>query len=194
MADDLADTLALESRTGLPEALKVLLEAHPRAGWGSDPGFDGLVRFWLERHLMFRRMLAALTEDARARLDAGLAPDSHRKKLSRMGGMFLQELHMHHGIEDHHYFPALAARDARLDRGFALLDADHHALDGWLNGFADSANAVLKAGTDAAGREATAPLLATLERFDRMLDRHLTDEEDLIVPVILHYGADGLPG
>ena len=44
------------------------------------------------------------------------------------------------------------------------------------------------------GRDPVAHVLATVERTQRLLDRHLTDEEDLIVPVILKYGTAGLPG
>jgi len=47
----------LRHRKGLPDALRVLLEQYPRALWESHQNFDGLTRFWLERHLMFRRAL-----------------------------------------------------------------------------------------------------------------------------------------
>ncbi|NCW70151.1 MAG: hemerythrin domain-containing protein, partial [Marivivens sp.] len=35
-------------------------------------------------------------------------------------------------------------------------------------------------------------LHAELEKLTRLMDRHLTDEEELVVPVILKFGADGL--
>ena len=52
------NNLALADRKKLPDALRVLLEDYPRDGWELDPGFDGLVRFWLDRHLMFRRLMS----------------------------------------------------------------------------------------------------------------------------------------
>lgn len=190
----MAENVQLAQRDGLPDALRVLLETHPRSRWESAVGFDGLIRFWLDRHLMFRNVLASLQEDAEARLDRKMEDQTFRTRLSRLGGLFLNELHMHHSIEDHHYFPVLSQRDPRLTRGFEILDADHHALDAWLNGFQTAANAALQADGDGAGREAVAPLLGELGRMTRLLDRHLTDEEELIVPVILEYGTDGLPG
>ena len=56
---DLPDDLALGVRAGLPDALRVLLADYPREGWESHPHFTGLVRFWLDRHLMFRPLQAA---------------------------------------------------------------------------------------------------------------------------------------
>jgi hypothetical protein len=47
-------------------------------------------------------------------------------------------------------------------------------------------------GEPGAGRDAAGALLGELERFAVFLDRHLTDEEDLIVPVILEYRGAGL--
>ena len=194
MASDLSEDLALDTRSGLPDAVRVLLETYPRAGWEADSGFDGLVRFWLERHLMFRRILGMLQSEARAQLDNDVDPQTYRQRLARLGRTFVQELHTHHMIEDHHYFPVLLTRDARLERGFELLDSDHHALDAVLSGFADDANAALASLAEGGGRDPVAHVLATVERTQRLLDRHLTDEEDLIVPVILKYGTAGLPG
>lgn len=190
----LPDLPRLEDRDGLPDALRVLVSSYPRHIWDTDPGFDGLVRFWLDRHLMFRKLLDTLRTEAETRLDGAMDGGAYGNRLARLGGMFVNELHGHHMIEDHHYFPVLAERDARLSRGFALLDADHHALDSFLEGFVTSANGVLRAADEASAKEATAPLLSDLTRLNRLLDRHLTDEEDLIVPVILKYGTDGLPG
>ena len=177
--------LALDRRDGLPDALRVLLRDFPRDMWESHPNFAGLVQFWLDRHMMFRRLAETLRSDAEAGLDGRLDPQQMRARLSRFGGMMLNQLHGHHQIEDMHYFPVLSKRDSRLDRGFAILDRDHHAMDGLLNRFATAANDVLR------GAE-PGPFHTDLVSFESMLLRHLEDEEDLIVPVILKHGAEGL--
>jgi iron-sulfur cluster repair protein YtfE (RIC family) len=185
--------LSLEHRTALPDALRVLVEKHPRAGWEGHPHFSDLTRFWLDRHLMFRRMQAMLVEETEGYLDAGRDPRRYGAQLHRLAGMFLNELHGHHHIEDAHYFPLLTAQDARLVKGFELLDADHHAIDPLLHTLAERTNAVL--GTLGAAKPDTAlagRLLAELRRFAGFLDRHLTDEEELVVPVILEYDPPGL--
>ena len=185
--------LSLDQRSGLPDALQVLLRAHPRAGWTADPGFQGLVQFWLSRHQMFRQILDVMEDDARLFLDRRRSPEAAVGRLRHFGQMFVQELHGHHQIEDHHYFPILAAKDPRLLRGFTILDQDHHALDGHLDDFTRAANLVIAAGpNDAVMRDAVARFRPALAAMTRLLDRHLTDEEDLIVPVILRHGAEGI--
>jgi iron-sulfur cluster repair protein YtfE (RIC family) len=191
MADVDTAGLALDTRTGLPEALRVLLAQYPREAWARDPGFSPLIRFWLDRHMMFRKLSERMAADARAALDGRSDPRAHAAALARFGGMFVQELHGHHHIEDAHYFPVLSRHDPRLERGFALLDADHHALDGHLQAFVSRANAVLQA-DPLARHDRTGAFLDGLEEFAPLLERHLTDEEDLVVPVLLRHGERGI--
>ena len=183
--------LALDTRAGLPDALRVLLEAYPRETWERDPGFSQLIRFWLDRHMMFRRISERLLSDAQARLDGASDTRAFAAGLSRLGSAFVGELHGHHHVEDAHYFPVLSRHDARLESGFALLDADHHALDGHLQAFVTAANAVLQA-PEAQRHDATGAFHAQLTSFAPLLERHLTDEEDLVVPVLLKYGDRGM--
>jgi iron-sulfur cluster repair protein YtfE (RIC family) len=177
----------LETRTGLPDALRVLADALPRSGWEAHPNFDALTRFWLDRHLMFRDVLGRLRRGSELYLDRQLDPRRHAAETARYAGFLLNELHGHHGIEDAHYFPALMRLDTRLVRGFELLDADHHALDGHIHRMAETTNAFLSRLGQAEERDRGADLSAALARFETFLDRHLTDEEDLVVPVILTY-------
>jgi hemerythrin-like domain-containing protein len=190
---DLPEALALDRREGLPEALTVLLAEHPRAGWADDPGFAGLVQFWMERHAMFRELSGMLTGEARAAEAGRLDPARFAARLSRFGGLFVQELHGHHLIEDHQYFPVLTRLEPRLERGFSLLDADHHALDPWLARLAERANAAIGAArADRGLGDAAGPLAEDLGAFAGLLERHLTDEEDLVVPVLLRHKGAGL--
>ena len=178
----------LAHRVGLPDALRVLLEQYPRDMWESHRNFDGLTRFWLERHLMFRGALAQWQQDTQGFLDKGRDPDAHGQMTARIGGFLINELHGHHQIEDAHYFPKLSATETRLSRGFELLDADHHALDAQLHALTEAANAHLRAlsqGADA--RTSAGAMLKRLDGFEGFLNRHLVDEEELVVPVILHH-------
>ena len=71
-----------------------------------------------------------------------------------------------------------------------MLERDHQALDPALARFAEAANAVLRL-TPRAGapaREAVPALRAEIGGLRRLLDRHLTDEEELVVPVVLKSG------
>jgi hemerythrin-like domain-containing protein len=181
MSETASPETDIATRDGLPDALRLLVDEIPRTGWRAHPEFGPLTAFWLERHLSFRRLLTELREDARARADGRMEARSHAARLSRLGGAFLQELHGHHSIEDHVYFPKLAAAAPEIERAFAMLDADHHRLHEELDGFAGAANGVLRGGE-------AGPLAERLAAMERFLDRHLTDEEDVIVPVILRAG------
>ena len=184
--------LSLDGRAGLPEPLRLLLADYPRAGWAADPQFHGLVSFWLERHGMFRQIMARMTQETEGFLDGARDPRAFAQGLSRLGGLFVDQLHGHHQIEDHHYFPLLRLREPRIERGFDLLDADHHALDGILDRFVGQANAAIRAAGGRDPKAAAGVLHAGLGDLRRLIDRHLTDEEDLIVPVILRDGPGGL--
>ena len=189
------DALRLGTRERLPDALRTLLAEYPREGWSDHAGMGALTRFWLERHGMFRQLLTALEGDARATVDGQMDPRAHAGRLQRLGGVFVNELHGHHSIEDAHYFPRLRALDPAVEQGFAILDADHHALDGQLDGFAQAANTVLLRFSDARDderRDRAGTFLTALEAFHPLLDRHLVDEEEIIVPVLLKYGEQSI--
>jgi hypothetical protein len=83
-------------------------------------------------------------------------------------------------------------RRTRIERGFDLLDADHHALDGILNRFVEQANGAIQGAGGPDPKAAAGLLRDGLADLERLIGRHLEDEEDLIVPVILIHGADGL--
>ncbi|QDC11126.1 hemerythrin domain-containing protein [Oceanicola sp. D3] len=180
--------LDLHTRAALPDALRVLLADYPRETWEAHPHFAGLVEFWLDRHLMFRRLLDLLNQETESLLDGG-DPARFGSTLPRYGGMLLQQLHGHHQIEDAHYFPILEAKAPEIARGFQLMEADHQLLDPALAGFADAANLTLgKLAEGGNAKDAAAPFAASLESLGGLLDRHLTDEEELVVPVVLKLG------
>ena len=183
MTDPVPDrgALSLGTRTGLPEALRVLSEDFPREGWEKHPGLDGMVKFWLDRHIAFRRLTALMRDDTMALIGGDMEHGTFAPRLTRMGNHFLSDLHAHHSIEDAYFFPRLVDLDSRISHGFGLLEADHEEIDGALHKFAGAARVVLDGGEGG-------PFAEQLALVDRFLDRHLTDEEDLIVPVLLKTG------
>lgn len=183
-------SLALKDREGLPDALRVLVKEYPRDAWEADPGFDEMTRFWLERHLMFRRLLAEVTQGNQAMLDGNLDPQAYAGTLSRYGGMVVQGLHEHHTIEDQYYFPKLSQKDSRIQAGFDILDRDHHALEAQLQDFTAKANSALQSMQGKADITKDVGALHTVtDTLSGLLNRHLIDEEELVVPIVLRYGA-----
>lgn len=186
-ADQFDDSdLRLGSRTALPETLRVLVHALPQEAWAAHPNFGGMTRFWLERHAAFRELLDRIAADAGATAAGTIAPDAYAPRLYRLASTLLGELHGHHSIEDAHYFPQLRRLEPSVARGFDLLEADHKDLDARLHGFAGEVNTLLQAaqaGTLAAGQ--VEPFADTVAGFRRLLDRHLVDEEEIVIPALL---------
>ncbi|MEJ6397082.1 hemerythrin domain-containing protein [Yoonia sp. 208BN28-4] len=184
--------LTLAQRDRLPDALRALVAEFPRDAWDAHPNYSQLIAFWLDKHLSFRRLTKMLADDTDKALAGLLDPLQYQRHVSRLGGDLINHLHGHHQIEDAHYFPVMATLDQAAAAGFDILDRDHHAMDGLLNGLATDANAVLQRQlTDKNGlTTATSTFQNTLTDFTRMLDRHLVDEEELVVPVLLKYAPE----
>jgi iron-sulfur cluster repair protein YtfE (RIC family) len=186
--------LDLDRRTGWPPELRVLLDRHPRESWPHAAGIGPTGRFWLQRHELFRELTQALTmaagELGEGRLDAARFVPWFRPRI----GFLLHELHGHHRIEDLHYFPVFQAADPRLARGFEVLDADHHAIDRAIAELGTASDALLRVlAAPAADRPgAIAGLATTLPAFLRRLERHLDDEEDLVIPLLIDRGEGPL--
>lgn len=178
---------SLETRTSLPDALRILVDRYPRDLWQSHHNFDGHTRFWMQRHAMFRDLLSRATTLTEGYLDGLSEPRAFGGQGAQIIGMLLNELHSHHQIEDMHFFPVISPVDQRLSPGFDLLEADHQVLDRHIHGLANTTNATLRALQSGAARDEAAVLRGDLIGFQRFLNRHLCDEEDLVIPAILHH-------
>ena len=190
------DISLLETREGLPDDLRFLADQYPRGEWQAHSNIHGMAGFWLQRHDMFREMGALLTggiaDYREGRKDAREFAAFFAPRLNR----FLGNLDGHHNVEDHHYFPVFAKAEPRLRRGFDILDGDHHLIHDALERNAETANAFLRALQESEDRQRFAADAYADEnsRLIAMLKRHLDDEEDLIIPLILDRGDRDLAG
>jgi hemerythrin-like domain-containing protein len=186
--------LALASRSGWPEDLRVLLAKYPREQWQGHANLGEMARFWLSRHDMFRE-LAGMIRAIEAEFREGRLPpaDFPGQFVPRLQ-FLLSQLEAHHQIEDHHFFPIFRAADERLARGFDVLESDHHAIHGDMARVAETANGLLRAlqGSADTMRARGDDYAAASGALLKGLIRHLDDEEDLIVPLILERGEQAL--
>ncbi len=196
MSDDVATEgeLALATRAGLPPDLRLLIARYPREVWNGHANLGEMARFWLSRHAMFRE-LGAMLDNSTERFRAG-EMDAHQFAgfFAPRLQFFLQQLHAHHHIEDDHYFPIFRNADDRLSRGFDMLEGDHEALAICIEDSVVAANDFLRA-LDGASERVEAAADAYMQSgavLVRGLIRHLDDEEDLIVPLILDRGEQAL--
>ncbi|HEX5211209.1 MAG TPA: hemerythrin domain-containing protein [Pseudolabrys sp.] len=188
------DALALTRRSGWPEDLRVLIARFPREQWQDHANLGEMARFWLSRHDMFRELAAMIQTIETQFRDGRLSASQFPRHLVPRLQFLLSQLDLHHQIEDLHYFPIFRAAETRLARGFDVLEGDHHAIHADMDQTARTANALLRA-------LASEP--QTLQRCGenyaaasgvllKGLIRHLDDEEDLIVPLILDRGEEAL--
>jgi hypothetical protein len=188
------EALALARRSGWPQDLRVLLARFPREQWEGHANLGEMARFWLSRHAMFRE-LAAMIAAIEAQFRAGelSAAEFPRQFVPRLQ-FLLSQLNVHHQIEDLHYFPIFRAADTRLARGFDVLEGDHHAIHADMAATAETANALLRAlaGQGDALKRCSDDYAAASGALIKGLIRHLDDEEDLIVPLILDRGEEAL--
>lgn len=188
------EALGLARRSGWPDDLRVLIARYPREQWDAHVNLGEMARFWLSRHAMFRELSVAIEQiTAQFRAQVLQPADFARQFVPRLQFM-LDQLNVHHQIEDLHYFPIFRVADVRLVRGFDVLEGDHHQIHADMALTAENANALLqglRADVDTLRRcsDAYAESSGTLIKG---LIRHLDDEEDLIVPLILDRGEEAL--
>lgn len=188
---DAADSqnLNLDQRSGLPEEMRFLLQQHPRDTWRNSR--SALAQFWVDKHAhMKRQSVALMGANADYREQRMSAVDFGTAIAPRLQG-FLAELHGHHQIEDFHYFPAFRNAEPRLGPGFDVLARDHELLHKGIMDIVEAVNAFITTIRDDATADADAQRHAA-DRYVRAselmharLERHLADEEDLIIPLML---------
>jgi hypothetical protein len=177
-------------------ALRARLERHPRTAWRNDA--TPAARFWLEIHDGFRRdsdRLMALLDEHRGRRAATeqFARDA-ATELAVVSGPRLKSLVVrlrgHHEIEDFEYFPAFRALEPVLAQGFDALERDHARLQRHVDDALTALSVLLAAAENGA---AAAPW--AIDRYASgtgelcgALARHLDDEEELIIPLLLERG------
>lgn len=187
------DTTYTIRDTDMPEEMRFLLDTYPRNTWEAHPGFKDKTRQWLNAHQNFRALAERLCSDTELMLDRKMALDDYTTRLSFLGGRLVGNLHGHHGWEDHNYFPELSAVDARFDAGLGVLEKDHADLDVVLDDFTRQANRVIKLATldETQAYDEAGALYGQVQVIEMFLRRHLGDEEDLAVPIILHHRLRG---
>lgn len=179
--------------SGMPAEMRVLLDAYPRDTWAAHPGFREKTKNWLGAHQMFRQLGNIIRLETEKFLDRSHSANDFAKRLTYYGDMMVRNLHGHHGWEDHSYFPELSAADPRFDAGLEILEKDHQELDVVLESFSKSANRVIQlAQLDKNQMRSDAGELHSVAKvIEAFLARHLSDEEDLAVPIILHHRLRG---
>lgn len=182
----------IDQRTGWPDELQVLLKQYPRDTWQQQA--TPMARFWLDKHNYFRQQKSALQEANDDYREQRSTPEEFGIRVVPRLQNFLSHLQGHHQIEDEHYFPTFRAADQRLARGFDVLAKDHELVHEGIvtivkrvNDFIETYRGPDEQALDEQRRRGDL-FVESSELLYRRLIRHLDDEEDLIIPLMLLQG------
>ena len=128
--------------------------------------------------------LTASTGDFR---EGRITPEAFRGTFAPRLQTFLSHLNGHHQIEDFQFFPVFSVAEPRLVKGFEVLEADHEVIHHAMDKMVETANSFMQTpGDDKDKMRFAGDDYATVsEGLIKLLGRHLEDEEDLIIPLIL---------
>ena len=182
--------LILGERSGLPDSLAYLRGKYPSAGWRTHPNYGALADFWRRIHNGLRHEGAELQTLTRTFQEDGGTPEQFRRTFLPLLKNHLGHLDGHHQVEDQFYFPRFRVLDERMRAGFDLLERDHEAIHLLLQQSAEGASNLLASfQQDRDAQRAAADSYADrAQRLLALLDRHLDDEEDLVIPAMLEFG------
>lgn len=183
-------SLRLGERAGLPDDMAYLRDQHPREDWRSHANFGQLADFWLYVHATLRREGDDVSRIVGSFRNREIDENQLKSAFAPMLNAFLQHLDQHHRIEDEVYFPKFRQMDTRLVIGFALLEADHNLIHERLIATVAGARGLLSALSDPGegARRAADAYAAEADGLLDLLQRHLADEEELVIPAMLEHG------
>ena len=174
------------TRDGLPSAIRPTLLEQTKSDWKNHPRFAGKASFFMKIHRQLldgADWLATTSEQLLDTPPSELSGQINTAGLVSHAEHLLQFAHRHHEIEDHGYFPQFIRLYPQLEHAMGLLDGDHQVLDKALNGV-EVAIATLQQ----PNRDAIAGLYRNASALKKIMHRHITDEEEVIIPIFLRHG------
>ena len=186
--------LLLPTRTGLPDEIAYLRDAYPAPLWRGHVNYGEMAAFWLQVHDSLREHGRELGRVTHAFREGQLDPAGFQRVFTPRLNHFLQHLQGHHQIEDRAYFPRFRALDPRMAAGFEILENDHGVIHDQLIASAQSARRLLVSLSQSGDeqRRTGDAYAAASGQLLGLLVRHLSDEEDLVIPAILEHGERSL--
>src|SRR5258708_27496987 len=172
-------------RAQLDTDLRALLPASTREEWPRHANYtqgaknlQDIHRAMLSSSEGMTRLLAALAENRVAATQVAAAA----KNAHDVARHVVDHLHAHHHIEDEQLFPQFAKWNPKISRPLALLEADHRVLNAAGNVLDQVLRSYPAANAKAAAYDRAAQAAAQL---NRVMQRHIADEEDIVIPAYL---------
>ena len=180
------------TREGISQALRKFLFEIPRERWTQTPGFHGEPQFWLHIHRGLLQASATLPELCKALLNnPDRKPDGEEfRGILEFSSQLVHHAHQHHHIEDSHFFPLFAQQYPELIHPLSLLDGDHRVLSDVLDDM-EKASHLMKVQLSEpltsvhSLQKLTENMLASASSLDTLFRRHISDEEEICIPIML---------
>lgn len=137
---------------------------------------------WLNIHADIRNRQHTLIQISEAYQSSNIDWSQYRSQSLPRINQYIMKLHHHHNIEDQAYFPTFIRMYPQLKTGFEILDRDHLRLDGLLNELQTLGGQLATSEVEdkALGKQ----LHQIVVTVSELLSQHLTDEEDLVIPIL----------
>ena len=179
----------VEQRKGLPAVIKDLLLPLERSQWSQHARYGGKASFFIQYHGDLLATAAYLKQSLQVLLDSaqGVFNGQQLKGPLSAAQYLVDRAHNHHRIEDQVYFPQFRKIMPQLSKGIDLLDKDHKTLDLALDDLSTRVMSMvmtLNQG-DVIDKQQVKLLTDNILHLQRILQRHLYDEEEVIIPIFL---------
>ena len=175
----------VQTRDKLSPVLRQTLLESERAQWPEHPRFGGKASFFLHIHGKLLNNTANFANGLRRLLDEPASSVTDAFAASNLTGLsqnIISFAHHHHHIEDEYYFPAFTRIMPEIDHSISLLDGDHRVLEKALH-MTENSMSTLRNGP--IHRDGLAKALTGAKLLDKVISRHLYDEEEIIIPIFL---------
>ena len=137
---------------------------------------------WLKVHTNIRKRQRILTQISEGYQSGEYDWSAYRSQLLKRINMHVLKLHQHHGVEDEGFFPEFIRMYPKLQAGFEILGGDHVRLDALLDKLQVQNDTLTR--SECEDKLLAAQLHQTLVGATDLLSQHLTDEEDLVIPIL----------
>jgi len=137
---------------------------------------------WLKVHTNIRKRQRILVQISEAYISGEFDWSEYRSQILKRINMHVLKLHQHHGVEDEGFFPEFVSMYPKLAPAFEILGHDHEYLNELLDKLQIQNDQLAR--SEIEDKALAEELHKTLVAVTDLLQQHLTDEEDLVIPIL----------
>ncbi|MDE0490928.1 hemerythrin domain-containing protein [Psychrobacter sp. A3] len=137
---------------------------------------------WLKVHTNIRKRQRILTQISEGYQSGEYDWAKYRSQMLKRINIHILKLHQHHGVEDEGFFPEFIRMYPQLQEGFEILRRDHERLDALLDELQAQNDQLTR--SEVGDKALAEQLHQTLMDASKLLSQHLTDEEDVVIPIL----------